>query len=173
MGFRSVWQDCLQHVSPFTQGVSPHSTLWFINRELMYVGRGLSITTVLASLTWLVFHLSLSLMSCYHSQPNRRDEIVGRWWKCHSSYYVWPLRAKGCSGLSIQGYRIAFLNWYLNLSLNGIVKMLVCTLGNTLTWFIKQLLIDIVKVSLVTTKAFICHDRLSHRKPAWPWVNCK
>lgn len=47
------------------------STLWFINRELMHAGRGLSVATVLASLTRLVFRLSLSVMSCHQSQPNR------------------------------------------------------------------------------------------------------
>lgn len=47
------------------------STLWFINRELMHVGWGLSVAAVFASLTRLVFRLSLSVMSCHQSRPNR------------------------------------------------------------------------------------------------------
>lgn len=64
--------------------VSP-STLWFINRELIHAGRGLSDAAVLASLTRLVFRLSLLVISCHQTQPNR---FQMRWWPEAVDEYV-------------------------------------------------------------------------------------
>lgn len=78
-GTDSVWLQDADLCEKMASNTSHHilgekgfpSMPQFINRELVYVGWGLSATSVFASLTRLVFHLSLLLMSCHQSQPNR------------------------------------------------------------------------------------------------------